>query len=239
MPRVLFSSQEKGGVGKTVIVRALAETVDGAPIFEIDASHRLLELGDRVSFFKMRADRDLIERTGGRAARAEFDPVLDALAKAALPSIVDVGANTSVSLFKMLDDIAPELATAGIEFAVCVVVTNEPGALAETPGLLKMSKPWAKAQFLIENRLHGQVDPQWLKKAAGSATISVLEAQSLEDGAEEYLQAGGLAIVKKLDPAKLRDKHGIGPAVRIRRDLEKFRLEAMQAVRPAAEWLIG
>ena len=116
----------------------------------------------------------------------------------------------------MLADVAPEMMSAGIEFGVCVVVTNEPGALAETPGLLKMSKPWTAAQFLVENRLHGQVDLQWLKKAAGGATISFLEAQSLEEGAEEYLQAGGLAIVKMLDPAKLRDKHGIGPAVRIR-----------------------
>jgi hypothetical protein len=239
MPRVLFSSQEKGGVGKTVIVRALAEAVEGAPIIEIDASHRLLEHGDRVSFFKMRADRATIERTGGRAARAEFDPVFDALARTTLPSIVDVGANTSVSLFTMLADVAPELTTAGIEFAVCIVVTNEPGALAETPNLLKMSKPWTNAQFLIENRLHGEVDAQWLKKAAAGAQISSLDGQSLEDGAEEYLQAGGLAIVKKLVPAKLRDKHGIGPALRIRRDLEKFRLEAMQAVRPAAEWLVG
>jgi hypothetical protein len=46
-------------------------------------------------------------------------------------------------------------------------------------------------------------------------------------------------MIKKLDPEKLREKHGIGSALRIRKDLERFRLEAMQAVRPAAEWLVG
>jgi hypothetical protein len=236
MPRVVFSSQEKGGVGKTVLVRALAEAVKGAPIIEIDASHRLLELDDRVSFFQMRADRETIERTGGRAARAEFDAVLEALSKATLPTIVDVGANTSVSLFTMLADVAPSLAA---EFAVCVIVTNEPGAMVETPRLLSLAKPWTAARFVIENRLHGSVGPKWLKANVGDATVTSLEAQSLEAGAEDYLQSGGLAIVERLNPEKLREVHGIGPALRIRRDLAKFRLEAMQAVRPAAEWLVG
>lgn len=129
MSRILIGCQEKGGVGKSTIVRALAEAVEGAPVIEIDASHRLLELEGRVSFFQMRADREAIERTGGRAARAEFDAVLDALSTATLPTIVDVGANTSVSLFTMLADVALELAA---EFAVCVVVTNEPGAMVDT-----------------------------------------------------------------------------------------------------------
>lgn len=236
MPRILFSSQEKGGVGKTLIVRALAEAVEGAPIIEIDASHRLLELAARVSFFQMRANREAIERTGGRAARAEFDAVLDALSKATLPTIVDVGANTSVSLFTMLADVAPELAA---EFAVCVVVTNEPGALVETPRLLALAKPWTAARFVVENRLHGGIDPKWLKAKVGDATVSSLDSQSLEDGAEGYLQGGGLAVVNALNAEKLREAHGIGPALRIRRDLAKFRLEAMRAIRPAAEWLVG
>lgn len=236
MPRILFSSQEKGGVGKTTIVRALAEALEGAPIIEIDASHRLLELAGRVSFFQMRADREAIERTGGRAARAEFDPVLDALSSATLPTIIDVGANTSVSLFTMLADVAPELAA---EFAVCVVVTNEPGAMVETPKLLELSKPWTTARFVIENRLHGNIDRDWLKGSTGDATVTSLDAQVLEEGAEDYLQSGGLAMVDRLNPKKLREAHGIGPAIRIQRDLAKFRLEAMRAVRPAAEWLVG
>lgn len=236
MSRILFSCQEKGGVGKTTLVRALAEAVEGAPIIEIDASHRLLELKERVSFFRMRADREAIERTGGRAARAEFDAVLDALSTATLPSIVDVGANTSVSLFTLLADVAPELAA---EFAVCVVVTNEPGAMVETPRLLDLAKPWTTARFVVENRLHGNIDPQWLKSNAGDATLTSLDAQVLEEGTEDYLQSGGLAMVDRLNPKKLREVHGIGPAIRIQRDLAKFRLEAMRAVRPAAEWLVG
>ena len=98
---------------------------------------------------------------------------------------------------------------------------------------------WTTAQFVVENRLHGGIDPQWLKKNVRDATLSVFEAQSPEDGAEEYLQGGELAIVRQLDPAKLRNKHGIGPGLRIRRDLEMFGLEAMLAVKPTAEWLIG
>jgi hypothetical protein len=102
-----------------------------------------------------------------------------------------------------------------------------------------LAKSWTKSRFIIENRFHGPVDPAWLKKTADGAKVSSFAQQSLEDGADEYLQAGGLATIVKLDPIKLRTKHGIGPAARIRKDLERFRLEAMQAVRPAAEWLVG
>ena len=74
---------------------------------------------------------------------------------------------------------------------------------------------------------------------ADGVGVSSFDQQSLEDGADEYLQAGGLALITKLDPEKLRERHGIGPALRIRQDLEKFRLEAMLAVKPVAEWLVG
>jgi hypothetical protein len=239
MPRILLVAQEKGGVGKTVFARALAEAVEGAPVFEIDASRRMHELGDRVSFFKMRAAREDIERSGGKASRAEFDAVIDAIGNTKTSTIVDVGANTSATFFTVLSEIAPTLADDGLEFGACVVVTNEPGALAETPKLLSLAKPWAKARFLVENRLHGAVDATWLNKTGDGAKVSSFDQQSLEDGADEYLQAGGLLMIGKLDPGKLREKHGIGSALRIRKDLERFRLEAMQAVRPAAEWLVG
>jgi len=239
MSRILLIAQEKGGVGKTVFARALAEAVEGAPVIEIDASHRMRELGDRVQFFKMRADREAIEKTGGKASRAEFDAVLSAIEKASIATIVDVGANTSVTFLKVLSDVAPLLAGEGVEFGVCVVVTNEPGALAEAPNLLALAKPWAKALFLIENRLHGAVTPSLLKKITDGVEVSSFDQQSLEEGADQYLQAGGLSNIAKLDPAKLREKHGIGSALRIRKDLERFRLEAMLAVRPAAQWLIA
>ncbi|MDA9392633.1 hypothetical protein WN73_19085 [Bradyrhizobium sp. CCBAU 45394] len=239
MPRILLIIQEKGGVGKTVFARALAEAVDGAPVFEIDASRRMLELGDRVSFFKMRATREDIERSGGKASRAEFDAVIDAIAQTKTSTVVDVGANTSMTFLTMLSDIAPSLSDEGLDFGICVVVTNEPGALAEAPKLLSVAKPWTKARFMIENRLHGGVDATWLNKFSNGATATSFEHQSLEDGADEYLQAGGLLMIGKLDAGKLRARHGIGPALRIQKDLERFRKEAMEAVRPAAEWLIG
>ena len=96
MTRVLLIAQEKGGVGKTLVGRGLAEVVPGAPVIEVDASPRMIELGKRVQFFKTRADRDDIERTGGAASRSEFDQVIDAIASATLTTVVDIGANTGV-----------------------------------------------------------------------------------------------------------------------------------------------
>src|SRR5204863_430460 len=97
--------QDKGGVGKSIVARALAEAVPEAPLIEVDASQRLLELNDRVQFFPMRATREDIERTGGRAARAEFDPVITTMTSATLPTIADIGANTSASLLALLADL--------------------------------------------------------------------------------------------------------------------------------------
>lgn len=239
MPRILLVTQEKGGVGKTVFARALAEAIDGAPVIEIDSSPRMIELGDRVTFFKMRADRAAIEKTGGKASRAEFDGVLAAMEAATIPTIVDVGANTSLTFLSVLSEIAPVLSGNGFEFGVCVIVTTEHAAIAAASSILSSTKPWAKAQFLIENRLHEAVDVEWMKKNSSGIRITSFDQQVLEKGADEILQDGGLASIVQLDPAKLRAKHGLGPALRIQKDLERFRKEAMDAVRPAAEWLIG
>jgi len=64
MTRVLGIFQDKGGVGKSVACRGLAEVVPGAPVIEIDSSPRLHELGKRVTFFRTRADREAIELSG-------------------------------------------------------------------------------------------------------------------------------------------------------------------------------
>ncbi len=240
MPRILLVTQEKGGVGKSVIARALAEMVPDAPVIEIDASQRLIELKQRVTFFPMRADFAAIERTGGKASRAEFDGFFAAMMNATAPTIVDVGANTSASLLGSIGtDIADALADAGIELGVLVIVTAEPGALAEAPRLLALATPFVKGRFLVENRLRGEVDGKTIAGIADGAVVTTLAEQVMEDAAVTILQAGGFVTVPKLDPAKLIEKHGVGPGTRIRRDLTKFRLEAMEAVKPAAAWLIG
>lgn len=239
MPRILLVVQDKGGVGKSITARALAEAVPDAPLIEVDASQRLLELKDRVTFFPMRADRAAIEKTGGRAARAEFDLVVTAMTGATLPTIVDVGANTSASLLALLADLAPDLKEAGVEIGVLVLVTAEPGALAEAPRLMKLAEPFAAGRFVLENRLRGEVDPKTLAKLGTGATVTTLAEQVMEEKAVEILQAGGLSSIPQLDAAKLNQRHGLGLGSRIRRDLVRFRAEAMEAVKPAAEWLVG
>jgi hypothetical protein len=161
------------------------------------------------------------------------------MTQASLPTIVDVGANTSGSLLALLGDLAPDLREAGVELGVLVLVTAEPGALAEAPKLMALAKPWAAARFLVENRLRGEVEPKQLARMADKAVVTVLPEQNMEPEAVELLGAGGLASVPQLDAGKLNARHGLALGARIRRDLTRFRLEAMQAVEPAATWLVG
>lgn len=239
MVRSLLVTQDKGGVGKSLVVRALAEALPEAPVIEIDSSQRLVELEKRTTFFPMRADRSEIDRTGGRAARAEFDKVIDALASATEPTIVDVGANTGQSLLSILRDVAPDLQSEGVEIGVLVVVTQEPGALAEAPKLMKLAEPWSAARFVLENRLRGPVDPKQMKSLATGASASVLEGHTLEDAANTILQDLGLAAIPNLDAAALKAEYGLALSARIRRDLTTLRANAMEAVRGPAEWLAG
>lgn len=238
MTKILLVGQDKGGSGKSLVTRALAEAVPDAPVIEIDSTRRLIELESRVTYFPMRAERSEIERTGGKAARAEFDAVINAIASATAPTIVDIGANTSRSLLTILGELVPDLADAGVELGICVIVTNEPGALAEAPRLLAAAKPLA-VRFVLENRLHGPVDPETLAQIAGRLPVSVLEEFILEEQAMPLLQGGGLASVPLLDTKKLNERHGIALGARIKRDLKALRLGAMQAVRKPAEWLVG
>jgi hypothetical protein len=105
MPRILLVAQETGGVGKSTLTRGVAEAVPDAPIIELESTQRILEYDHgntkgpkRVSHFPVRADRLSIDRTGGQAARAEFDGPINAMVSAELPTIIDVGANTAISL---------------------------------------------------------------------------------------------------------------------------------------------
>ena len=239
MTKVLLVSQDKGGTGKTLISRALAEVVPGSPVIEIDASPRMIELGKRVMFFPMRADRDEIDRTGGAVSRSEFDPVINAIASATLPTIVDIGANTGASLLAVIAGLTDDFTAAGVEFGLLVVTTAEPGALAEVPKLLSIAAPWTKARFLIENRIHGDIDLKVMAKFGSSATVTTLMNQVMDDKAAAILQAGGLASIAKLDATALNAKFGIAQGSRIRRDLTRTRLEVMQAVRLTAEWLVA
>jgi len=239
MTKVLLIVQDKGGVGKSLIARGLAEVVPGAPVVEVDASPRLIELGKRATFFKTRADREDIESTGGAASRSEFDPVIDAIASATLPTVVDIGANTGVALLTVIADLTEDFAAAGIEFGILVVTTAEPGALAEVPRLLATAASFTAKQFVIENRTHGEIDAKKLASLTAGATVTCLLEQHMDKKAGPILQAGGLASIAKLDPSALREKFGTATGSRIRRDLTRVRLEVMKAVRLPAEWLIS
>ena len=239
MTKVLLVAQDKGGTAKTLISRGLAEVVPGAPVIEIDASPRMIELGKRVKFFPMRSDRDEIERTGGAVSRSEFDPVINAIASATLPTIVDIGANTGSSLLAVIGGLADDFTAAGVQFGLLVVTTAEPGAVAEVPKLFVLAAPWASARFLVDNRFHGEIDSKILLKIAAGARVTCLMKQVMDENAAAILQAGGLASIAKLDAKALNEKFGIAQGGRIRRDLTRTRLEVMQAVRLAGEWLVA
>jgi hypothetical protein len=239
MTRILLVAQEKGGVGKSLLVRGVAEAATGTAVIEIDSTQRLLELGDRVAFFPMRVERSEIERTGGAAARAEFDPVINALASADRATLVDVGANTSRALLSVLLDLKEDLKAGGIEFGLLVVVTAEPGALAEAPKLLAIGRELEARLFVIENQLHGALGKADLKKVAADATLSSLREHRMEDAAVTILQGTGLADIPRLDAAKVSQTHGMALGSRIRKDLTALRADTMEAVRPAAEWLVS
>ncbi|MHA6689568.1 P-loop NTPase family protein [Devosia sp. A449] len=238
MVRVLLVGQEKGGVGKSLVVRGLAEAVPAAPVIEVDSNQRLLELGKRVTYFPMRADRTEIEKTGGRAARSEFDGVINAIAGATTPTIVDVGANTSRALLSVLADVKDALEGVGVELGMLVVATSEPGALSEAQRLMDLARPIA-TRFVLNNQVAGMIDDKMLAKIAGGVPVSTLEGKTMDDEAVALLQAGGLASVPQIDTGKLNEKYGIARGVRIQKDLSAMRLAVMEAVRGPAKWLVG
>jgi hypothetical protein len=239
MAKTLLVCQEKGGVGKTLIARGLAEMVPHAPVIEVDAGPRMVELEKRVRFFPMRADRDEVDRTGGRASRGEFDHVIDAIASATQPTIVDIGANTAVSLLTTIGGLAQDFSAAGAQVGLMVVTTAEPGALADTPKMMALASPWAAARFMIDNRFRGAIDVKTLIRIAQGAVVTCLMDQALDDEAAAILQAGGLASIPRLDAATLNKKYGVALGSRIRRDLTRVRLDVMQSVRLGAEWLVS
>ncbi|MFH6786761.1 chromosome partitioning protein [Methylobacterium sp. MA0201] len=247
MPRLLLVAQETGGVGKSTVTRGLAEAVPDAAILEIEAVPRLTEFTaarssnepGHVQHFAMRATREAIEASGGKAARAEFDRVINAIYAASIPSLVDIGANTAASLVDILKEEAPTLKEGGIELGLVVVVAAEAAALADAGKLLQGSREWASARFVVANGVRGTVDPAILKRVAGDATVTQLRAFEFEDVTREILTAGQLRGIGQLDRASLVKQTSPAQAGRILRDLTAFRLAVMEAVKPAALWLVG
>lgn len=247
MRRVLLVGQDKGGSGKSLVVRALAESVVTARIVELEDEKRLVELDDRVDFFPVRADRSEIDRTSGAAARSEYDGVLDLMARKPAegavtpePLIVDIGANASRSFLPEIASRAASYRRIGVEFAMLTVITAEPGAASSAPVVLDLARPFARPLFVVENQVEGAVDPKVLKALGKDVVQSRLAHLTLDPKANGLLQKGGLRfIAEKLGEAEdnLSDRFGFAAAGRMIQDLTAFRLKAMQAVAPMAEWL--
>lgn len=245
MPRILIVAQETGGVGKTTLARGIAEAVPDAPIIEIESTQRILEYDHgrpkgprRVSHFAVRADRALIEASGGQAARAEFDAVMNAMIGVTLPTIVDIGANAAISLLGTFDsEFVTGVAESGIELGLLVVITADASALTEGAKLLTVAKSWATARFVVENRLRGEPDPALLKRVCDGAVITTLSKREFEPRTIRFVQAMGLTAIPQLKTSDVQGEHGFAQARRMVSDLKAFRLAVMEAARPAAIWL--
>ena len=247
MRRVLLVGQDKGGSGKSLVVRALAESVVTARIVELEDEPRLVELEDRVDFFPVRAERSEIDRTSGAAARSEYDAVLDLIARKPAsgatrpePLIVDIGANASRSFLPEVAARAARYGRIGVDFAMLTVITAEPGAASSAPVVLHLARPFAKPLFAVENRIEGPVNAKILKALGKEVVLSCLERLTLDPKANSLLQKGGLRfIAEKLDEAEdtLSETFGFAAASRMVQDLTAFRAQAMAAVAPMAEWL--
>jgi hypothetical protein len=247
MSRILFVAQDKGGVGKSTLVRGVAEAIRDVPILEIDKSRRLLEFDAarskkeprQVTFFPMRAEREAIIAVGDVATRAEFDEVIRAIENARAPTLVDVGANTAGVLFAVVAELAPDLKALGVQLGVLIVVTAHPAAISEAITMRGAAQQWSDALFVVENRLDGPVPPSELARVVGEAPHSVFEKMVMEPEVVEILQARGLRHIPNVDRVQMNARYGIAKGARIRNDLARFREGAIEAVAAASIWLAG
>ena len=246
MSRILFVMQEVGGVGKSTAARALAEAIPDAPIYEIESTQRLIEIGDRVAHFPIRAERQDVLITGGEAALSEYDEVINTLIGETRPAIVDVGANGAEAVLVSFGRMAASFARRGRELGLMVIAASDESAYASAEKLLTLSKPWAKAQFILANDYRGMVDRKRIEAFANGATVTGLPAFNIPKQARPIVEPLGFALVPQIDDEELAkllpDRKG-NPnfvlAASVADILKEFRLEAMRAVQPAAEWVIG
>ncbi|MGU3422325.1 chromosome partitioning protein [Methylobacterium sp. D54C] len=244
--RLLCVVQETGGVGKSTVARALAEAVEDAPVYEIESSTRLLELGERVRHFPIRADSAELMKTGGEAAMVEFNPVINALVRETRPAIVDIGANGAAPFLAAVGRAAGLFARRGRGLGVLFVAAAPESAYDSLETLTALAQPWAAKQFVVANEYRDTVDIDRVRQLVPGASVTRLPRFSFAAGVRPVVDPLGLALIPQLDEEKLaeqlRDKGGepdYALAATTVGVLAEFRLEAMRAVRESAEWLIG
>ncbi|MEG9528993.1 MAG: hypothetical protein MIL41_25025 [Hyphomicrobiales bacterium] len=239
MPRTLFVVQNKGGVGKSLLTRALAEAAPDVAIFEFEVGERLLELGERVRHFEGRVDQAKIDATGGVAANREFVALIDAIAASEGPVVVDVGANITRHLITALKPHLEALADIGQELGFLVVANSDALSLAQEH--VSAVKVFADATFVVHNPVQPDEPPIQGNLFGKGVSVTALPDYTVRLQAKgvELVKAGGLAGIPELDPKKLRAELGFSDGGTIYAQLKSFRLDAMRAVRPAAEWVVG
>ncbi len=243
--RLMFVVQETGGVGKSTVARALAEAVEDAPVYEIESSTRLLELGERVRHFPIRVDSAELMKTGGEAAMVEFNPVINALVRETRPAIVDIGANGAAPFLAAVGRAAGLFARRSRGLGVLFVAAAPESAYDSLETLVTLAQPWAAKQFVVANEYRDTVDIDRVRQLVPEASVTRLPRFSFAAGVRPVVDPLGLALIPQLDEEKLaeqlRDKGGdpdYALAATTVGVLAEFRLEAMRAVREAAEWLI-
>ena len=244
--RILLVAQEAGGMGKSTATRALAEAIPDAPICEIESMKRLIELGERVAHYPIRAKRQDVLASGGEAALSEYDEVINQLIGQNEPTIVDVGANGAEAVLTSFGRMAGVFARRGRELGVMVIVAADESAYTSAEKLLGLTKPWATMQFIVANEHRGAVDRPRVENFARDALVTHLPSFAIPKQVRPLVDPLGFALIHEIDEEKLAqklpDRNG-NPnyvmAANVADTLTRFRLEAMRAVRPAAEWVIG
>lgn len=246
MSRILFVAQDTSAIGKSTVTRALAECVPDAPVYEIESSRHLVELGERVRHFQIRTERKRLDETGGEAAIAEYDPALNKLLTEPLPAIVDIGANGGVAFLEALGQMAGAFTRRGKALGLVVVVAHKDEAYTTARAVVAAGKGWIKDRFLVVNHVHGEPEAGEIKDLTkGAGAVTSLAKFTFATRALPITRPLGLALIPQLDEEALAKQLAlpgaepdVAMALRTRAQLDAFRLAAMRAVEPAARWLI-